>query len=539
METTTSTAHAMTLLVFQLGVIVVFAKILGHLFQRFRQPRVLGELAAGMVIGPYALGSVPLAIIGGPLFPNLGGQLPVSIELYGFTVVASIVLLFLAGLETDVKTFLRFSVVGAVVGVGGVVGSFSLGVASAVLFLPGVDSALHPAALFLGTLSTATSVGVTARILSDKGKMSSPEGVTILAAAVLDDVLGIIILAVVVGVVRVRTAGGAIEWGSIGVIAARAFGFWIGTTIVGLVVAPYLTRGLKAFRSVEVIAGTSFGIALLLAGLAETAGLAMIIGAYVAGLSLSGTDVAHEIRERLHGLYEFLVPIFFCVMGMMVDFSAIGGVIVFGLIFSLSAIVGKYLGCGVPSLFCGFNVRGAFRVGSGMLPRGEVTLIIAGIGLSAGVIGRDLFGVAVLTLLVATIVAPPLLVKSFDGGPGYRKKDAGKPQLPPARIVLSFPSFPTADLVRSRITKAFRAEEFFVNRVDRDNPIYQMRKDTIVATCEQAGTDVIVTTDAANERYIRLILSEEVVALKDLFDGLEKTQRDAIGGDLLGGIFDE
>ncbi|TVR53202.1 MAG: cation:proton antiporter [Spirochaetaceae bacterium] len=263
------------------------------------------------------------------------------------------------------------------------------------------------------------------------------------------------------------------------------------------------------------------------------------IGAYVAGLSLSGTDVAQEIRERLHGLYEFMVPIFFCVMGMMVDFSAIGGVFVFGLIFSVSAIVGKYLGCGIPSLFCGFNVRGAFRVGSGMLPRGEVTLIIAGIALSAGVIGRDLFGVAVLTLLIATIIAPPLLVKSFDGGPGYRKKDTGKPQLPPTRIVLSFPSFPTADLVRSRITKAFRAEEFFVNRVDRDNPIYQMRKDTIVATCEQVGSDVIVTTDAANERYIRLILSEEVVALKDLFDGLEKTQRDAIGGDLLGGFFDE
>ncbi|TVR53201.1 MAG: hypothetical protein EA426_18125 [Spirochaetaceae bacterium] len=146
-----STAHAMKLLVVQLGLIVVFAKILGHVFQRLRQPRVLGELAAGMLIGPYALGSVPLAIFGGPLFPNLDGQLPVSVELYGFTVVASIILLFLAGLETDVKTFLRFSVVGALVGVGGIIGSVSLGVASSASRSEAVRSS--------GTASARTSPG--------------------------------------------------------------------------------------------------------------------------------------------------------------------------------------------------------------------------------------------------------------------------------------------------------------------------------------------------------------------------------------------
>ena len=124
----------------------------------------------------------------------------------------------------------------------------------------------------------------------------------------------------------------------------------------------------------------------------ELAGLAMIIGAYVMGLALSQTDIAHELREKLQGLYNFFVPIFFCVMGMMVDFAAIKAVFFFGMVYTAAAVAGKLLGCGVPALFAGFNLRGAFRIGAGMLPRGEVTLIVAGIGLASGAIGNDMFG---------------------------------------------------------------------------------------------------------------------------------------------------
>ncbi|NBC28705.1 MAG: cation:proton antiporter, partial [Spirochaetes bacterium] len=180
----------MTVLVLQLAVILISAKIIGYLFQRFlRQPRVLGELAAGMIIGPYALGQFFIPLIGQPLFPIGEGVLPVSPELYGFASVASIVLLFLAGLETDLPTFLRFSVVGSLVGLGGAAVAYAAGSGVAIWLFPGVDGFLHPVALFLGVLSTATSVGITARILSDKREMSSPEGVSILSAAVLDDVI--------------------------------------------------------------------------------------------------------------------------------------------------------------------------------------------------------------------------------------------------------------------------------------------------------------------------------------------------------------
>ncbi|NEP85170.1 MAG: hypothetical protein F6K39_48040 [Okeania sp. SIO3B3] len=161
--------HLMTVLVLQLALAVIFARLVGYAFSTWlKQPRVLGELVAGMIIGPYALGSIHLPFLHGPLFPIAQGALPVSPQLYGFAMVASVVLLFLSGLETDLPTFLKFSLRGSIIGLGGVVVSFALGDMVAVLFLPGVDSFMDPQALFLGTLSTATSVGITARILSEK-----------------------------------------------------------------------------------------------------------------------------------------------------------------------------------------------------------------------------------------------------------------------------------------------------------------------------------------------------------------------------------
>jgi len=532
--------HAMTILVFQLSMIVIFSRIAGFLFSRYLNgPRVLGELTSGMLIGPFALGGLHIPLLGGPLFPAAEGAIPVTPELYGFAMVASIVLLFSSGLETDLPTFIRFSVKGSAVGLGGVVVSFGLGSLIALWLLPGAESFLDPTVLFLGTLSTATSVGITARILSERRKMSSPEGVTILAAAVLDDVLGIVLLAVVVGVAKVSQAGGHVPWSHIGLIAAKAFGFWILCTVIGIILAPRLTRGLKRFRSMETITGLSFGIALLLAGLSETVGLAMIIGAYVAGLSLSQTDVAHEIKDRLEGVYQFFVPVFFCVMGMMVDFSALKGVLVFGLIYTAAAVAGKLLGCGVPALCAGFNLRGAFRIGSGMLPRGEVTLIVAGIGLSSGAIGSDLFGVAIMTLLVASILAPPVLVKSFDGGPGYRKKirerkAAGRQ----AAIELEFPRPELADFIRGQILNAFRNEEFFIQHVDFSRPIYHIRKEKILISLVQYENTINVSTSEENELFVRLLMLEEILGLKDFLSGLESMKSpDMMGADLMRGMF--
>ena len=533
--------HLMTILVLQVAVIVITARFFGIIFERYlKQTRVLGELISGMVIGPYALGMIKLPLIHQELFPLPDTVMPVSPELYGLAVIASIVLLFLAGLETDLPTFLRFSHIGTAVGLGGVVLSFFLGDMIAVLLLPGIDSFMHPTALFLGTLSTATSVGITARILSEKRKLSSPEGVTILAGAVLDDVIGIVILAVVVGIAKISQSGGEVEWGRIGLIALKAFGFWIVLTVLGILFARKISRGLKWLRSNDAMAGMALGIALFFAGLAEMAGLAMIIGAYVVGLSLSQTDMSNELRERLHGVYQFLVPIFFCVMGMMVNFKALSKILLFGVIYTACAIIGKMVGCGVPALLAGFNLRGAVRIGAGMLPRGEVTLIVAGIGLSSGAIGQDMFGVAIMTLLIASVIAPPILIKSFEGGSGLRNQKLIREDESGCRIQLSFPSVHIADFIRMRILNAFQNEDFFVHRLNMGSLIYHIKKENIFITFIQKNMGIELSTDAENKNLASLIVAEEILELKDLLEGIKDLgSPDGMCEELVSGLFSD
>ncbi|HEQ60012.1 MAG TPA: cation:proton antiporter, partial [Firmicutes bacterium] len=323
----------MMMLVLQLGVIIFAAHSGGLLFKRFRMPSVLGEILAGALIGPYALGSVVLPGLPEGLFPR-PGVFPISVGLYGFTTIASVLLLFLVGLKTNLRLFLQYSVPGTVVGVGGALVSFVLGDLAVVLcsnYVFGVRYGFaDPVPLFLGVISTATSVSVTARILTDRKKVDSPEGVTILSGAVIDDVLGIILLAIVIGVAR----SGTIEWARVGGVAFRSVAIWLGCTVLGLAFARQIAGALKKSRDAATMAVLSLGLALIVAGLFEQAGLAMIIGAYIMGLSLSRTDLANVIQDQLSSLYRFFVPIFFCVMGMLVNFQEMGStrVLVFGLI---------------------------------------------------------------------------------------------------------------------------------------------------------------------------------------------------------------
>ena len=522
--------------VFQLGILIVFTRVGGYWLRRWlRLPGVLGELIVGMLIGPYALGQLHWPLIG-KLFPFGPGGAPVSPELYAFSTFASIVLLFLSGLETDLSTFLRYSVAGTAVGIGGVVASFFLGTGCAVWF--GLaDHWLAPHALFLGAIATATSVGISARILSERRKMDSPEGVTILAAAVFDDVLGIIVLAIVVGMSRAETEGG-VSWSHILLIAAKAFGFWIGATAAGLLLARRFSRLLKYFKSTQAIAALALGCGLLLAGLSEMAGLAMIIGAYIMGLSLSRTDLVQVIQKEIEGLQNILVPVFFATMGMLVNFAAIRPVLQIGLIYSAFAIASKVIGCGLPALFCGFNRHGATRIGVGMLPRGEVALIVAGIGLTSGAIGQDIFGIAILMTLVTTLLGPMLLAGSFEHpASGLRHPDdAAKARN--RTIQLSFPSSDMAEFLLGRIVRAFRQEEFYVYRLSPDALTYHIRKDEIFFILEGEGGEIQLTTTVQYETLARLVIAEEMLSLRSMLHmAQDNGQLDSMEHNLVAGLF--
>ena len=410
-----------TQLVIQLGMIVIAAKLSGELCERaLRIPPVVGEMAAGVIIGPFALGGLPIA--GWQLFPDLIREaghtsvIPVSSELWAIAQVASIVLLFVVGLETNLKTFLRYAGPATAIAFGGVALPFVLGV-SGTLAMGYADGFTDARALFVGAIMTATSVGITARVLSDLRSLDSPEGVTVIGAAVVDDVLGIIILTVVVGV----HAAGGVSFSNVAVVAGKAVGFWLGLTIVGTLAASYISRFIRGFRTRGAALSLFLGMAFLAAGLAETFGLAFIIGGFSIGLALSSTDLAKKLEEPLNTVYDALVPIFFVTMGTLVDVSAMGNAIVFGLVIAVLSVVGKVLGGGGPALLTGFNLRGSSRIGVGMLPRGEVTLIIAGIGLTSGVIDDEIFSVSILLVVVTSIIAPPGLVLLFrSGGDGRR-----------------------------------------------------------------------------------------------------------------------
>ena len=522
--------------IFQLGILIVFTRIGGFWLRKWlRLPGVLGELIVGMAIGPYALGQFHWPIVG-QLFPFGPGGSPVSPELYAFSTFASIVLLFLSGLETDLSTFLRYSVAGTVVGIGGVTISFFLGTGCAVWF--GLaDNWLAPHALFLGAIATATSVGISARILGERKKMDSPEGVTILAAAVFDDVLGIIVLAIVVGMSRAESEGG-VSWPHILFIASKAFGFWIGATAAGLLLARRFSKMLKYFKSTQAISALALGFGLLLAGLSEMAGLAMIIGAYIMGLSLSRTDLVQVIQKEIEGLQNILVPVFFATMGMMVNFSAIVPVLKIGLVYSLLAIFSKVAGCGLPALFCGFNGHGAIRIGVGMLPRGEVALIVAGIGLTTGAIGQDIFGIAILMTLITTLLGPALLSGSFENpASGLRKPDdSAKAQNRTIRI--SFASNDMSEFMLARIVRAFRQEEFYVYRLSPDAETYHIRKDENFFILEGENTDICLTTTLQNETLARLIVAEEMLTLRSMLHMVqESVNLDSMEHDLISSLF--
>jgi len=526
----------MAMLMLQLSVVIFAARIGGDLFNRFNLPVVLGEIIAGIIIGPYLLGSLHFPGFIDGIFP-LHSDFPISRELYGISTIASIILLFLVGLETDIDTLFRFSVAGSIVGFFGVVVSFILGDLAGVLFSNyafGVHYGFsHPVPLFLGIISTATSVGITARILSEKKKMDSPEGITIISAAVIDDVLGIIALAIVIGMCKSHH----VEWKQVCLVSLKAIAMWLGFTVVGITFSRHIGRLLKKIKDTAAISIISLALALLLAGIFEKSGLAMIIGAYIMGLSLSKTDLSFIIQEKLSVLQKFFVPIFFCVMGMLVNFREIASfkILIFGVIYLIFAILGKMIGCGLPALLCNFNLRGAARIGVGMIPRGEVALIIAGIGLSARIIPHDVFSISILMTLITTLITPPVLANMFNSEkPVLRKKLEVKTEH--VEIQYTMPNLETSELILSRVIEAFEREKFYIYLTEIPEKLYQIRKNQIFITLKYTPQSLVFYCLEQHSSFIHTLFYEVLAEQEYIIKRLEALpDKEKIGKNIFSG----
>ena len=549
----------MMFLVLQIGVIIFAARVGGAIAACLKLPSILGELAAGIVIGPWALGGLGFGdgLFAGGLFH--GAELraiaketghafdATSPALYGIATLASVILLFLSGLETNLKLFLRYSFVGLMVGLGGVIVSFVFGDLCAVYLLPEffehfaylkglplAEAMTKEAPLYMGIMATATSVGITARILSEKKQMDSEEGVTIMAGAVIDDVLGLIVLAIGNGIIvanhavaKAGTAAGAMDWGAIGLVALKAFGVWLGATAIGLLAAPWIAKFLKAaFKNPVVIATMAFGLALVLAGFFEFMGLAMIIGAYVMGLALSRTDLKHPIQEMLTPVYTFLVPVFFCSMGMMVDVTALCSkpVLIFGGIYTALSVAAKVIGCMVPSLCCGFNLLGGLRIGAGMMPRGEVALSIAGLGLSSGFLTQEIFGIGILMTLVTTVVAPPALVGLFaPKAKGVRHPKQSHDNSRP--VVFELPTADIAALMLDKLVAEFRDEGFFTSLLSKEDSIWEIAMDNLELSVQRDKNVITVSCTPAEEAIVMTAWMEVASEMNDLARQIAKPIR--------------
>ena len=563
----------MMFLVLQIGVIIFAARLGGAIASMLKMPSILGELAAGIVIGPWALGGIGFgdgvfqhglfngaalkamnAVKDGAavhMYGTIAGNHTVfdatSPALYGIATLASIILLFLSGLETNLKMFLRYSFVGTLVGVGGVLGSFLLGDLCAVYLLPiYFDSFKHLAemplaqamtdasSLYMGIMSTATSVGITARILSERKKLDSEEGTTIMAGAVIDDVLGLVVLAIGNGIIAANIASASsgnasagMDWGHIGFVAVKSFGVWLLATIIGILAARRISAFLKvAFRSPTVIATMAFGLSLILAGFFECMGLAMIIGAYVMGLALSRTDIKHMVQETLTPVYTFLVPIFFCVMGMMVDLSALCSkpVLIFGAVYTVLAVAAKVVGCMVPSLCCGFNVLGSLRIGAGMVPRGEVALIIAGLGLSAGYLTQEIFGIGIMMTLVTTVVAPPALVALFKS-PKKGVKHPKESTDGSRQVQFELADVNVAEIMMGKLLAEFRNEGFFVTCLSQADHIWDVAIDAIEISVRRDENKIFFECTPAEEAIVMTVWMEVVSQINDLARSIAKPMR--------------
>lgn len=374
--------HTADPFLFQLFFIFVWAKLFGEVFERLSLPAVLGEILAGVVVGPY------------------GAKLVVPTDaIYAIAGIGAIFLLFTVGLETQPKDLIS-------------VGRTSLSVALAGIAVPllfgygYMTLRHHPPheALFVAAAMMATSVGITARVLGDMNVLKTFAARIILGAAVFDDVLGMIVLAVVVGIV----SSTGLEWAQLLITAIEAVGFALIMMFYAPRVVKRMEPGLERMSTRDAPLIIALAICLGLSYAAVKIGMAAIIGAFFAGLAFAEYSPRWNLRERVFAINEFLAPFFFFSMGARLNMGVFDRkLIVSAMVISLLAILSKFLGCGLPVLRSGWKT--AAKVGVGMVPRGEVGLIVALVGLQMNIVSESAYALVIFMTGITTLVAPPIM----------------------------------------------------------------------------------------------------------------------------------
>jgi len=395
----------LSLVLLYLATFLIAAKVGGIFATKIKQPAVFGELLAGIIIGPSVAGWIAGHFgLAAPISPSSSAGEVISI----FGDIGIVLLLFLAGLSIDVEEFKAEGRASTIVAASGVVMAFILGFVVASLY------GWSPMqAAFVGAVLTATSVGITVRTLIDIDRLHTKVGMTILGAAVIDDVFGIVILSILSGLAfGTISALGVVE--TVALIAI----FFTVVIYIGFKAAPKLFTWVSRLPAEEITLAVALALVFLIGAIADAVRIATITGAFIAGLILSKTPVVGTLRDKISIIgYGFFIPLFFVEMGVRTDVSALAGAGVLAIVLVGVAIFDKVAGCGIGALLSGFSFKDSLRVGVGMMPRAEVALVVAAIGIKAGIVTSALFSITVAIVLATSLITPIMVKRVFKGAP--------------------------------------------------------------------------------------------------------------------------
>ena len=404
-ESTSAFLHVMI----SLSILLFAAKLMAELFHRIKLPIVLGELLAGIIVGPFALGALPL-VDGEPLV-----VLDETVMQIGE--IAAVVILFIAGLEITPREFLRGGTAAFTVGSLGVVVPFFVGYYAFAAF--GIEALQS---ILIATALTATSIAISIQVLTELGKMQSKEARLILGAAIVDDILAIAVLSVVVSMVQTGNTQPAIF--DIVFLIMQVLGTFAAILIVSVLVIPRILHTERLWKSKGSLEGIVTAAFFAAAGIAAFLGLSPIVGAFAIGMAVASTRIIKQVHEYVDKLQIIFAPLFFAIIGAQVDLRGVNLDVLFlaGIIIAI-AVITKLIGCGLPSLLFLKDRPRSMRVGIGMVSRGEVGLIVAGVGVSSGALTNNIY-TAVIIMVAATTIITPIWLKV-----AYKKESPQPAQL--------------------------------------------------------------------------------------------------------------
>jgi Kef-type K+ transport system membrane component KefB len=386
-----------------LGILLFAAKLMAELFHKVKLPIVLGELLAGIIVGPFALGTLPL-INGEPLV-----VLDETVRHVGE--IAAVVILFIAGLEITPREFLRGGVAAFTVGSVGVIVPFFVGYYAFTAF--GIEALQS---ILIATALTATSIAISIQVLTELGRMQSKEARMILGAAIVDDILAIAALSVVVTMVQTGNTEPAIL--DITLLIMQVLGTFAAILVVSVLVIPRVLHTERLWKSKGSLEGIVTATFFAAAGIAAFLGLSPIVGAFAIGMAVASTRIIKQVHEYVDKLQIIFAPLFFAIIGAQVDLRGVNLDVLYisGILIAI-AVVTKLIGTGLPSIIFLKDRTKAMRVGIGMVSRGEVGLIVAGVGVSSGALSNDIYTAVIIMVAATTIITPIWLKLAYKNEP--------------------------------------------------------------------------------------------------------------------------